>query len=76
MDVDKVVNEINQLRKLTRSGKAALPKVVNPLNTQKIGNKEKQSPKRILDSPGDNYGEIQRLRSDLCKKFTLKTNQS
>ena len=74
MDVDKVVNVVNQLRKLTRTGKAALPKVVNPLNTQKIGNKEKQSPKRILDSPGDNYGEIQKLKSDLCRKLTLKTN--
>ena len=33
MDVDKVVNEINQLRELTRSSKSSLPKVVKQVNT-------------------------------------------
>jgi predicted transcriptional regulator len=43
MDVDKVVNEINQLRELTRSGKSSLPKVVKQVNTQNLGKKEKPS---------------------------------
>jgi hypothetical protein len=43
MDVDKVVNVINQLRKLTGSGKRRLPKVVNEVNTQNLVKKEKPS---------------------------------
>lgn len=74
MDVDKVVHLVNQYSGHTKSGSGSRPKSVHPLNTQEIGNKEKQSIKRILDSPGDNCGEIQKLKSDLCKKLTLKTN--
>lgn len=40
---DGVVKEVNQLRKLTKSGKEAQPKQVKLLNPQKKGNKEKQS---------------------------------
>ncbi len=40
---DEVVKKVNQLRKLTRSGKESLPKQVKLLNPQKKGNKEKQS---------------------------------
>lgn len=43
MDVDKVVNEINQLRSFTRIGKATLPKLVKRVNTQNLGKKEKPS---------------------------------
>lgn len=43
IDVDKVVNVINQLRKLTGSGKRRLPKVVNEVNTQNLVKKEKPS---------------------------------
>lgn len=40
---DEVVKKVNQLRKLTRTSKEALPKQVKLLNLQKKGNKEKQS---------------------------------
>jgi hypothetical protein len=53
MDVDKVVNEINQLRELTRSGKSSLPKVVKQVNTQNLGKKEKPS----IRDPVDNLSE-------------------
>ena len=39
MDISKVVKKINQLRKLTESGKESKPKVVKLLNLQKKGNK-------------------------------------
>jgi biotin operon repressor len=68
MDVDKVVNEINQLRRLTRSGKASLPKVVKQVNTQKIGKKEKSS----FSHPVDNLGDMTRT---LARKMTInRTN--
>ena len=74
MGVDKVVKLVDQSRKLTKSGLATRPKPVYPIDTQKKGNKEKQSIRQILDSPVDKYGEIQKLKSDLCSKLTLKTN--
>lgn len=42
-DFNEVVKKVNQLRKLTKSGKESKPKQVNLLNLQKKGNKEKQS---------------------------------
>jgi DNA-binding transcriptional ArsR family regulator len=44
IDPDKVVKRVNQLRELTRSGKATLPKQVKLLNTQK---KEKQRETKV-----------------------------
>ena len=64
MDVDKVVNEINQLRGLTRSGKASLPKVVKQVNTQNLVKKEKPS----IRDPVDNFRE---RMGDITKKMTI-----
>jgi hypothetical protein len=58
MDVDKVVNVINQLRKLTGSGKRRLPKVVNEVNTQNPVKKEKPS---IRDPVNKLSTEMQKL---------------
>lgn len=72
MDVDKVVNEINQLRRLTRSGKASLPKVVKQVNTQKIGKKEKSSFRENLYFPGDNFKDKMK---EITRKMTInRTN--
>lgn len=43
MDPEKVVNLVNQLRRLTTIGKLSKPKQGKLLNPQKKGNKEKQS---------------------------------
>lgn len=67
MDVDKVVNEINQLRELTRSGKSSLPKVVKQVNTQNLGKKEKPS----IRHPVDNLRE--RMR-EITKHMTINKN--
>ena len=72
MDVDKVVNLINQLRKLTRSGKQGLPKSVNLVNPQKIGKKEKPSFRESVGPPVDKSIELAKLKSELKEKFTLK----
>jgi hypothetical protein len=58
LDVDKVVNVINQLRKLTGSGKRRLPKVVNEVNTQNPVKKEKLS---IRDPVNKLSTEMQKL---------------
>jgi biotin operon repressor len=58
MDVDKVVNVINQLRKLTGSSKRRLPKVVNEVNTQNPVKKEKPS---IRDPVNKLSTEMQKL---------------
>ncbi len=64
MDVDKVVNEINQLRGLTRSGKSSLPKVVKQVNTQNLVKKEKPS----IRDPVDNLSTMTR---QLTEKMTI-----
>jgi predicted transcriptional regulator len=64
MDVEKVVNEINQLRELTRSGKSSSPKLVKRLNTQNLEKKEKPS----LERPVHNFGEMTR---ELANKMTI-----
>ncbi len=64
MDVDKVVNEINQLRELTRSGKSSSPKLVKRVNTQNLEKKEKPS----LERPVHNFGEMTR---ELANKMTI-----
>ena len=64
MDVDKVVNQLNQLRELTRSGKSSLPKVVKRFNTQNLEKKEKPS----IRDPVDNFGEMTRK---LARKFSI-----
>lgn len=61
---DEVVKKVNQLRKLTRSGKESKPKQVNLLNLQ---NKEKQrETKNMSDKPtGFNLKEeIEKLKAD------------
>lgn len=65
MDVDKVVNEINQLRRLTRSGKSSLPKVVKQVNTQNLVKKEKSS---IRDPVVDN---LQKMTRELTQRMTI-----
>ncbi len=64
MDVEKVVNEINQLRELTRSGKASSPKVVRQVNTQNLVKKEKPS----IRDPVDNLSTMTR---QLTEKMTI-----
>lgn len=64
MDVDKVVNEINQLRKLTKIGKSFLPKSVKKFNPQNLGKKEKPSMGRDVD----NFNPITR---ELARKMSI-----
>jgi predicted transcriptional regulator len=68
MDVDKVVKEINQLRKLTKIGKAALPKTVKLFNPQKKEKKEKQSLRQSVGPPVD----IRGMSRDLARTMSLK----
>lgn len=68
MDVEKVVNEINQLRRLTRSGKSSLPKSVNPLNPQNLGKKEKPS----IRAPVENLRKMQR---ELTQRMSINSNK-
>jgi len=63
MDVDKVVNEINQLRELTKSGKHSLPKLVKRFNTQNLEKKEKPSIRHPVDNFRERMGEITRHMS-------------
>ena len=63
MDVEnpvdnEVVKEVNQLRKLTKTGKESKPKQVKLLNPQKKGNKEKQSNGVIIKKIGNERLEI------------------
>jgi hypothetical protein len=73
MDVDKVVNELNQLRRLTRSSKRGLPDLVKQVNPQNLGNKGKPSLGKSNDPPVDNRPEFLMLRAGLTEKFSLKT---
>ncbi len=68
MDVDKVVKEINQLRKLTKIGKAALPKSVKLFNPQKKEKKEKQSIGENLGPPVD----IRCISENLARTMTIQ----
>ena len=63
MDVDKGVNEINQLRELTKSGKRSLPKLVKRFNTQNLEKKEKPSIRHPVDNFRERMGEITRHMS-------------
>lgn len=64
MDVDKVVNLVDQSRKLTRSGLQNRPKPVYQVDTQNLGNKEKPS---IRDS-----GEkLSTMTNELVRKMTI-----
>ena len=72
MDVDKVVKEINQLRKLTKIGKASLPKTVKLFNPQKKEKKEKQSLMQNLGPPVDNRPELLKLRAGLSDRLSVK----
>lgn len=69
MDVEKVVNELNQLRGLTRSGKSSLPKVVKDVNTQNLVKKEKPS---IRDPVNNLSTELHAL----TKKMTINRFQN
>jgi len=75
MSVDKVVQLVNQFSSRTKSGSASRPKPVQLLNTQKIGNKEKQSSRQSGDPPVDNRLELGRLKADLYGKFSIKNAQ-
>jgi len=76
MAVDKVVNLVDQSRKLTKSGLKNRPKSVYLVDTQNQGNKEKPSIRGSTDPPVDNRPEFLRLRADLTDKLLLKnTNQ-
>ena len=68
MDVDKVVKEINQLRKLTKIGKAALPKTVKLFNPQKKEKKEKLSIRENLGPPVD----IRCMSRDLARNMNIQ----
>ena len=50
MDVDKVVNLIDQSRKLTKSSLKNRPKSVYELDTQNLGKKEKASIREAVDN--------------------------
>lgn len=76
LDVDKVVHLLNRSSSHTKSGSASRPESVQPLNLQKKGNKEKQSTRRITDPPGDNYTEIRKLKSELCRKLTYRSSSN
>jgi hypothetical protein len=54
MDVDKVVNEVNRLRKLTTRGRENTPKVVNKVYTQNLELKEELSIPLPVDNSVDN----------------------
>jgi len=43
MDIEKVVQLVNQYSGHTKSGSATIPKAVQQVNTQNLGNKEKES---------------------------------
>ncbi len=64
MDVDKVVNLVDQSRKLTRSGLRNRPKAVYQVDTQNLGNKEKSSIKNSEDN-------LSPMISDLARKMTI-----
>jgi hypothetical protein len=64
MDVDKVVQIVNQFNIRTKSGSKSEPKLVQRLNTQNLGKKEKPS----IRDPVDNFGEKMR---ELTKKMTI-----
>lgn len=75
LDTDKVVKRVNQLRELTRSSKASLPKVVKLLNIQK---KEKQRETKVYtlleifekEIKTDNLKEKQKFISYWTEKNT------
>jgi hypothetical protein len=64
MDVDKVVNLIDQSRKLTKNGLKNRPISVYKVDTQNLGNKEKQS----IRDPVNNLSTMTR---ELVKKMTI-----
>ena len=67
MDVDKVVQLVNQFSKRTRSGSATRPKVVQQVNTQNLGNKEKSS----IRDPVHN---LSTMTGELAQKMTINKN--
>lgn len=64
MDVDKVVNLIDQSRKLTKSSLKNRPRMVYKVDTQNLGKKEKQS----IRDPVHN---LSTSISDLARKMTI-----
>ena len=64
MDVDKVVQIVNQFNIRTKNGSKSEPKLVQRLNIQNLGKKEKSS----FRHPVDNFGEITR---ELVKKMSI-----
>lgn len=73
MDVDKVVQNLDQSRKQTKSGLKNRLKSVQTLDLQNLGNKEKPSIRGSNDPPVDNRPEFLMLRAALTDKFSLKT---
>ena len=71
-----VVNEVNRLRKLTRTGKLSKPRQVNLLYPQNKGNKEKQSIVIINKKNDVKDDELREAKRKLVSKFSLTSNQS
>ena len=65
MDVEKVVNLVDQSRKLTKSGLKNRPRSVYQVDTQNLGKKEKSS---IRDPVNNLSTELK----ELTKKMTIK----
>lgn len=65
MDVEKVVQLVNQFSSYTKIRSATRPKSVQLVNTQNLGNKEKQS----IGRPVDNLRE---MTQELARKMSLK----
>ncbi|MDE1970910.1 MAG: replication protein [Patescibacteria group bacterium] len=64
MDVDKVVNLVDQSRKLTRNSLRNRPKPVYQVDTQNLGNKEKSS----IRDPVENLSP---MIQELSRKMTI-----
>ncbi len=64
MDVEKVVHDVNQFTRRTESGSSRGPKSVHGMNTQNLGNKEKQS----IGPPVDN---LRSMTKELAKKMSI-----
>ena len=69
LDVDKVVYLVDQSRKLTKSGLRNRPKAVYQVDTQKKGNKEKQSYRHSGDPPVDN---LRTMTKQLARTMSIK----
>ncbi len=72
MDVDKVVQLVNQYANHTKSSSATIPKPVQQVNTQNIGNKEKQSKSQSETA----FKKVRSLHSKLVEYFHNTARQT